>query len=339
MKTAGTGTKAERAEVRELLDNKPTPIIRYMPATASITKLLIRMDNAQGLHLFAMAVEVDTVAKAFKRGFSNLSDLLRCAFDNSEFGQEYATDTSYSGKVRIYYNTLYSGTPAAMRHFYNNSEDGTMSRTLFVTLPDQFGKQMPIWDKFNDAELNIVSHAVMKLYNSSIVGDEIQNPYVMNLSFLNERIEKWIEEQRQLSVKFSDRTRNIFYRRCAEVAFRAGMLAWYLYAEMESKKKAVCDFAIWVADMMLAQFLVRINISNDDVELGNLFAKQVYIELDSEFNRSQLESKLKEHGFRTVAKKCIYMWRQAGVIRSETRYGADLFIKCRKNGNENKVQS
>lgn len=91
--------------------------------------------------------------------------------------------------------------------------------------------------------------------------------------------------------------------------------------------------------MMLAQFLVRINISNDDVELGNLFAKQVYIELDSEFNRSQLEAKLKEHGFRTVAKKCIYMWRQAGVVRSETRYGADLFIKCRKNGNENKVQS
>lgn len=338
MKTAGTGTKAERAEVRELLENKPTPIIRFMPATASITKLLIRMDNAQGLHLFAMAVEVDTVAKAFKRGFSNLSDLLRCAFDNSEFGQEYATDTSYSGKVRIYYNTLYSGTPAAMRHFYNNSEDGTMSRTLFVTLPDQFGKQMPIWDKFTDAELNAVSDNVMLLYNSSIVGDEIQNPYVMNLSFLNERIEQWIEEQRQLSVKFSDRTRNIFYRRCAEVAFRAGMLAWYLYVEMESKKKAVCDFAIWVADMMLAQFLVRINISNDDVELGNLFAKQVYIELDSEFNRSQLEAKLKEHGFRTVAKKCIYMWRQAGVIRSETRYGADLFIKCRKNGNENKVQ-
>ena len=339
MKTAGTGTKAERAEVRDLLDNKPVPIIRWLPATASITKILIRMENAQGLHTFAMAVEVDTVAKAFKRGFSNLSDLQRCAFDNSEFGQDYATDTSYSGKVRIYYNTLYSGTPAAMRRFYNNSEDGTMSRTLFVTLPDQFGKPMPIWGKFTEAEMNIVSNAVMHLYNISIVGNEIQNPHVLNLKFLNEHLEKWIEEQRNLSVKFSDRTRNIFYRRCAEVAFRAGMLAWYLYGEMDSKRKAVCDFAIWVAEMMLSQFLIRINISNDDIQLGNLFAKQVYIELDEEFNRTQLEAKLKEHGFRTSVRVCIYKWKQAGVITTQQKYGADIIIKQRNNGSENKVQS
>ena len=90
---------------------------------------------------------------------------------------------------------------------------------------------------------------------------------------------------------------------------------------------------------MLAQFLVRINISNDDIELGNCLPNKSTSSLDSEpLTVHPAGSKVEEHGFRTVAKKCIYMWRQAGVIRSETRYGADLFIKCRKNGNENQVQ-
>lgn len=332
IKAAGTGTKAERAEVRELLENRPIPIIRYMPATASITKLLIRMSNADGLHLFAMAVEVDTVAKAFKRGFSNLSDLLRCAYDNSEFGQEYASDTSFSGKVRIFYNTLYSGTPAAMRHFYNNSEDGTMSRTLFVTLPDQFGKKMPVWSEFTEDQLVKVNGCVEVLNSVSIVDGSIQNPHNMDMSFLNDAISEWIEKQRELSVQQLDRTRNIFYRRCAETGFRAGMLAWFLYGETEACKSLVCDFAIWVAEKMLSQFLLRINISNEDIELGNLFARQVYVKLEDTFTRSQLESELVQCGFKTKVKQVVYKWRQAGVISSEERYGAQVYVKTLNNG-------
>lgn len=338
MKTAGTGTKAERAEVRELLENKPRPIIRLMPATASITKLLIRMDNADGLHLFAMAVEIDTVQKAFKRGFSNLSDLLRCAFDNSEYGQEYATDTSFSGKVRVFYNTLYSGTPAAMRRFYTNSEDGTMSRTLFVTIPDQFGKKMPVWGKFDENQLQVVSSALMRLYETSIKDSEVQNPYVETLNYLNAALETWIEEQRQMSIKFADRTRNIFYRRCAELAFRAGMVAHFLYGESKEHESDVVAFSLWVANMMLAEFLIRINISNEDVELGNLFARQVYVSLEDEFTRTQLEAKLREMGFKTTIRSVLYKWKQAGKIKTQERYGAEIITKVTNNG-EGKIHS
>ena len=40
-----------------------------------------------------------------------------------------------------------------------------------------------------------------------------------------------MEIQRQLTLKSGDRTRNSFYRRCAVVGFRAGMLAHFLYNE------------------------------------------------------------------------------------------------------------
>jgi hypothetical protein len=40
-----------------------------------------------------------------------------------------------------------------------------------------------------------------------------------------------MEIQRQLTLKSGDRTRNSFYRRCAVVGFRAGMLVHFLYNE------------------------------------------------------------------------------------------------------------
>ena len=44
-----------------ILGTKPKTIIRYLPATISITKLFQRMDAAEGLHTFCYAPEVDTV--------------------------------------------------------------------------------------------------------------------------------------------------------------------------------------------------------------------------------------------------------------------------------------
>lgn len=328
-------TKGERQAIKELIENRPIPLIRKMPATASITKLLIRMEQAQGLHLFALAVEIDTVTKAFKRGFSNLSDLLRCSFDNSEFGQDYASETSYSGSVKIYYNTLYSGTPAAMRRFYNNSEDGTMSRTLFVTLPDQFGKKLPIWGKFLDNEQMIVDTSITKLYESSVEEDEVKDEHVMDMEYLNTALADWIEQQRVVSVKYNDRTRNTFYRRCAEVGFRAGLIAHYLYDEPTSKQKhlrnRVVDFSIWVANMMLKQFMYRI-VLPDDTTL-NLFASSVYNALPEEFTREQLIAELEREHMKSEPRVVLARWKQAGRILGNAKYGASNFKKITNEKN------
>ena len=43
-----------------------------------------------------------------------------------------------------------------------------------------------------------------------------------------------MEILRQLTLKSGGRTRNMFYRRCAVVGFRAGMLAHFLYNEADN---------------------------------------------------------------------------------------------------------
>ena len=108
------------------------------------TKLLMRLNNSQGLHLICVAPEVDEVTQAIKREFANYSSLLRVAFDNEIYGQDYASDNSFSGLVHVYFNTLFCGTPKAMRRMYPDVENGLVSRVLFVTVPDQVGKPMPI---------------------------------------------------------------------------------------------------------------------------------------------------------------------------------------------------
>lgn len=202
--------KVDTKNKEEVLGSRPKSLIRFVPATMSITKLLMRMNDAQGLHLFAFAEEIDTVTKAFKRGFSSYSDLLRVAFDNGLYGQDYASENTFSGIIPIYYNMLSSGTPKAMRRFYPDVEDGLVSRVCFVTLPDQFGKRMPVWKEMNAKQREIVDVGLVKLNEISIQGDEVQGDHVMRLDWLNAELEKWVLSQQSQAVGENDRTRDVF---------------------------------------------------------------------------------------------------------------------------------
>lgn len=300
----------------QILGTKPKGIIRYVPATMSITKMLMRMEGAQGLHLFAFAPEIDTVYKAFKRNFSSLSDALRISFENGLYGQDYASDQSYSGIVPLYYNCLFSGTPKAMCRFYPDVEDGLVSRVLFVSLPDQFGKPMPVWRTFTEEEKRIVDIGLARLNEITLQGSEVQPEYIMKMDWLNKAIQAWIVAQQQEAVREDNRTRDIFCRRSAVVGFRAGMLAWFLYGEKNTPpiRRNVCRFAEWVANCMLNQHLLRFNIATTH---SNVFHwEDVYKELGDEFTREDLQKALNRHDVNSPLKTVIYKWRLLGVIET-----------------------
>lgn len=306
-----------KAKVKpEDLPEKPNVIIRYVPATMSITMLLKRMEGAQGLHLFALAEEIDTVTRAFKRGFSNFSEALRVSFDNSMYGQDYASETSWSGNVELFYNCLFSGTPKAMRRFYPDVEDGLVSRVLFVTLPDQFGKPMPKWEAFSDGQKHIVDLGLERLNEISIVGDEVQPEHVMKMNWLNKAMAEWIKKQQLEAVDQNDRTRDVFCRRSAVVGFRAGMLAWFLWGEAPTPtvRRNVTKFAIWVANCMLNQHLLRFNIEsvNSNTNRWENLLKQLPVE----FTRAQLEEVARHEGVDTSTRDILYKWKLNGCVEA-----------------------
>lgn len=299
----------------EILGTKPKGIIRYLPATISITKLLQRMQAAKGLHCFAMAEEIDTVHKAFKRGFSSLGDLLRVSFDNDEFGQDYASENSFSGNVRLFYNTLYSGTPKAMRRFYPDVEDGLVSRVLFVTLPDQFGKPMPVWGEWSREQQQTVDIALTRLAEISLQGTEVQPEHEMKMEFVNKTLQRWISTQQQQAVETDDRTRDAFCRRAAVVGFRAAMVCWFLWGEKNTPtiRRQTSDFAVWVANNMLNQHLLRFNLQPGNSNVNHW--EDIYSELPDEFTRAELGELLKSRDIKTHVRMVVYKWKLLGIVK------------------------
>lgn len=306
--------KVTKENKDEVIGSRPETLIRFVPATMSITKLLMRMFAAQGLHLFAMAEEIDTVTKAFKRGFSSFSDLLRVGFDNGLYGQDYASENSFSGIIPIYYNMLCSGTPKAMRRFYPDVEDGLVSRVAFVTLPDQFGKRMPVWKDLDSEQKKIIDRGLIALNEVSIIGDDVQPEHELKMTWLNKEMQDWILAQQAEAVKNDDRTRDIFCRRAAVIGFRAGMLAFFLYNEKPTPPivKNVKKFAVYVANCVLSQHLLRFNIEGTGSNTNKW--EKAYNALPTEFTRGQLEQALTENDYNTGIKQVLYAWKLNGLI-------------------------
>ena len=309
-----TGVKVTAKNKKEILGTQPKGIIRYVPATISITKMLMRMENAKGLHLVAVCEEIDTVTKAFKRGFSSYSDALRVSFDNNLYGQDYASENSFSGIVPLYYNTLFSGTPKAMRRFYLDVEDGLVSRVCFVTLPDQFGKAMPVWGELSEKDSEEVDALIKQLDSVSLDGDMVRDNHEMSLEFLNRAMDRWLTAQQQEAVRTDDRTRDTFCRRAAVVGFRAGMIAWYLYGEKNTPnyRKNTIMFAQWVANQMLVQHLLRFQVDANNSNTNRW--QEAFNMLGDEFSRSDLQRALLGTDCTTPLKNVIYRWHLLGII-------------------------
>ncbi len=215
----------------------------------------------------------------------------------------------------VYYNTLFSGTPKAMRRFYPDVEDGLVSRVLFVTLPDQFGKPMPLWKEMSGDQKAEMDIALERLNEVSLVGDEVQPEHMLNLDYLNKELEKWIKAQQIEAVNQDDRTRDVFCRRAAVVGFRAGMLAHFLYRGKKvtpTIRRNVTQFAIWVANNMLNQHLLRFNIQGTGSNVNAY--EEVYKKLKDTFTREDVENVLLALGKESSVKQVIYKWRLLGAI-------------------------
>lgn len=309
-----TSSKVTAKNREEILGKRPKGVIRYVPATISITKMLMRMENARGLHLIAVCEEIDTVTKAFKRSFTSYSDALRVSFDNAPYGQDYASENSFSGIVPLYYNTLFSGTPKAMRRFYPDVEDGLVSRVCFITLPDQFGKPIPVWGDLSEKDLEEIDEQIERLDAISIVGDTVQPEHEMNLEFMNRAMDQWLKAQQAEAVRTNDRTRDIFCRRSAVVGFRAGMIAWFLYGEKGTRtyRRNTILFAQWVANQMLTQHLLRFQVEGTGSNINRW--EEAYNQLPEEFTREDLQKILTATGTSTPVKQVIYRWILLGSI-------------------------
>lgn len=306
---------------------EPTAIIRIIPASVSIAKLLKRLANSKGLHLFSFLEELDTLTKSNKAGaWSQKTDIYRNAFDNADYGQEYMSENSYSGIFPVFYNMLSCGTPAAVSRFYHDPEDGLISRVIFCHIPSQFGAKMPVFKKLTTFEKNMIQNKCAQLNDELCCSaeQEVVPEKKIDVNYLNKAIDRWNEHQRLESIREVSTSRNVFYRRAAVTGFRAGMIAHYLYGCKEDKqtKKDVIRFAIFVADYMLESLLDKFGQTLEKSIKGK--AKEVQVDLfkqlPDQFERNDVIAAIKKFSIATPVKMVIYNWKKYNYIKEIGKY-------------------
>ena len=313
-KEAEYDEKVRKAKNQKEQPEVETYPIRILGSKVSIAMLLDRMANAKGLHLFSFDEEVRNVLDSMRSGaFGDIRALLRCAFDNSIFGQDYKSDSSSKRLVAVYYNTLHCGTPVEYRKLYNNAEDGTITRIVFAEIPDQKFKKMPVFKPLSYFQQKEIEKAVKRLSEVSMKDENIQPEYELkDFDFMREWAENWLEDMRLLAKRFDDINLDTFRRRAAVVGFRAGMLAWFLYGKNNDVARArTVSFAQMIAEQMVVALMQRFKVA----EVSNVIAfKYVWNKLKNEFTMSDLELLVSELNVKTPAKMIIYTWRQKNLI-------------------------
>lgn len=311
--------KAKNAKEQPEKESYP---IRLLGSKVSIAALLDRIAYAKGLHVMSFDEEVRNVIDSMKAGgFGDIRALLRNAFDNSIFGQEYKSENSSKRLVAIMYNTLHCGTPAEYRKLYNNAEDGTITRVVFCELPDQSYKKMPVFKKLTYWQQKDIDKAIKRLSEISMKGDKVQPEYELtNFNFVNEWADAWLEKMRKLAMKFEDLSLDTFRKRAAVVGFRSAMLAWFLYdKDTEINRKKTIEFAEMNAEHMLVTLMQRYSV----VEMSNtILYKQVWNRLGKVFTNDEAKKIVEDLNVKSPWRMILFRWKQKNLIENieENKY-------------------
>ena len=320
--------KNQKQQVEE-----PQPIVRDIPAKVSVAQLLKRMVQARGLHLISISAEADTLTNSNKSGvWAQKSDIYRIAQDGDggRYGQDYKSDISFSATCKMRYNLLTLGTPGAIARAYPDVEDGLITRCIMVELPSQFGKPMPIRKPFTGRQMRVIQDRIQALM--ALSQDEAGNvlpEYRLNLSWLNEGIEGWIEQQRLRSVRDDDHARDQFMRRAAQIGFRAGMVATVLWGKLNAERKGyVIEFALWTADLILntlhGRYAPKVNEQAMQYEIPVARRYPSLFEaMGDVFTLGDLQKAAHAQSIHSPLKNIIFRWTENRIIEKQ----GDTFVK------------
>ena len=302
------------------VDN-PQAEIRIIEPNIGVTAFLERAIYAKGKHLFTYAPEIETVLKNNKGGaWTQKNDLIRLAYDNKPWGQHRISKDSLSGKVTLYYNMLMCGTPNMCRAYFADAESGTVTRTIFLDLPDMLGAPMPKFKRWTKEEEDEVKRECMCLMDEE---GEVELP------LLNKAIEEWDEGKRQEYLKTLRPAVDVFRRRSALNGFRAGMLAYSLAGHQETQE--VIDFALWVAERCL-YYQMKLYGNQVDALYGDTSETtcqgrnaDLLSQLGKEFTKEELVNLRISNGQSPQVKMVIHRLKKEGMIE---KIAPNLWRKC-----------
>lgn len=323
----------------------PRTPLRIMPAINSIPKILDKMRNNQGYHMFTAVEEMDTWIKGSKGRDGDKNDMYRVAWDNGKYGQSFMSSNTFNGIVRLYWNILITGTIDQVLSYFKNIENGMITRCSFSDLGDQMFSLAPEFKSINKRGQEVIEkfrekcdrNSYMKpmVYDRNTLYDikddefdekidwkqEFRPRQEVDIDWILPHLKKWCLDQNLLSSKSTDNARGVFHRRVAVRGYRLAMLCTALYENIrEREKQIIVDFVLWFMECDLYGILKLFGKKyNEHYKRSNEQIKEykyadLYDSLPDEFTSSDLLSAIDTHHVLTNHYAVISVWKKAKLI-------------------------
>ena len=339
----------------------PHVMVRIMPAINSLPEFLEKMRDNKGYHMFTYAEEVDTFKKGSSSGGSDKSDLFRCAWDNSEYGQSFLSNNTFKGKVTLYYNILLTGTPGAVKNYYNNVEDGMVQRISICEIENQQFADFVEWKQLTPRQMEVIDRFLDRCDSNSYVEPlkitledaEAQNTTSSNydqkikwrfkmrdrqevdMMWLKPTIMDWLGKERLDSLIAYDLAKDTFRRRTAVKGFRLALVCMACWANVgKREKKVIADFVTWFMDRDLEESLKMFGKSYNELQntINNgpsTRNRALFNELGDTFTKMDIVNLCSEKGIKQQVRQIVYLWKKDKVITDGPT--KDTYKKAKKN--------
>ena len=341
----------------EKIGEAPKTTIRCIPPATSKTVIVKRGDYYERvlgdtLTFWMWAEELAQLGDAGKSGFSNLRTVMRVAYDlGSKFGQDFASDNSYSGNADICICSMFCATPQDVDEIYNRKEvmGGGASRVMLVSLEDEAGAKPALFRQLNESEHQLIDKALDLLMHDTYTDDDELQPILwLDMSWLEPSIDRFNSQtaKRVLEMKTAGeegfRSLDHYRKRGSVNAFRSTGLIYYLYhIENQMAEAGIEGAALRTEEQIrklcikvyryLASYCVRSNNNRWGKVYEEGYRKQMagakndkrkplIEQLTNTFTRAQLDELISRNELDTEARFFISQWKSKGWI-----------IKIRKN--------
>ncbi len=339
----------------------PQTSIRIMEAKNSEAEFLEKQRNNKGYHMFTYCSEIDQWRKGIRAAGGNKDDMVRIAWDNGKYGQNFKSSNTFKGKVALYWNVLIAGTSDQLMAYFKNVTNGLVTRCSFAEIENQqFQSKIPQWGKLSQKDMKVIDAFIEKCdektyqeplnYNPEdcySVSDEDYDKEVpwhfsfkpfeqVSIDWIMKTVERFNDAQCNRARIDSDEARDTFRRRVAERGKRLALLCTQLYQKTMTKQdKELCKkwIAWWMEqdiENILKPFGRKYIEAMQESTTSSYRGKTILERLGEEFSAGEVKRVIEILGYKYQARNVITRWVTAGVVE---KFAQDRWRKVTNGAN------